>query len=302
MTGRRAARRDPDPIASTIRSGDLVVLQLPDGAIDVDPQLRPSLAVTGRARVTVVAGRRVLLDDDLSDGVLAVPPGASHVAVQADGDADPSGGWAGWHDRTRVARVGSQCALAAGCTLSVDATGGGPVLQWDMAGAVARGAHEITTRFTRPVTTVAIALTGSSATSLAPSQLLLHDAAVATDRSGNPVPPTAVSLGDTSVLVYRIVPDRGATTVAVSVSSGADWIVSGVVGCTEPVDQVAAQIARQRLTGVAAKLLAVAGPGVGLEWRDPPSPSAAKKAAKKTAKKAAKKAARTTTKSARRAR
>ena len=268
-SSRRAARADS--IGSTVRSGDLLVLQLPDAAIDVDAERRPSVTVIGKARVTVILGRTVLHDDDVVDGAVPVPHGATHVGIQADGDADPSGGFAGWHDRTRVARIGSQSAIAAGCVLSVDAAGGGTVLQWDTAGAVAHNAREVTTRFSRPVTTVAVALTGTAPTSLAPTQLHLVGARVATDRAGVERLPVAVSLGDTSVLVYAVVPDEGATSVAVTVTAGADWVVSGAVGTNEPVADVARMIARQRLSGVTAKVLALAGPGCQVEWRDAPA-------------------------------
>lgn len=257
-------------MVGTVRSGDLLVLQCPDSAIDVDPERRPSLAVTGRARVTVILGRTVMVDDDVIDGSVSIPFGATHIGIQADGDADPTGGLAGWHDRSRVARIGSQSAIAAGCVLSVDAAGGGSVLQWDSAGAVVHHAREVTTRFSRPVTTVAVALTGSAPTSLAPTQLNLVGARVATDRSGAERLPVAVTLGDTSVLVYAVVPDEGATSISVVVSAGADWVVSGVVGTTDAPQDLARLIARQRLAGVTAKLLALAGPGCQAQWQPVP--------------------------------
>jgi len=271
-SAQRSSRRSPraESMVGTVRSGDLLVLQCPDSAIDVDPERRPSLAVTGRARVTVILGRTVLVDDDVIDGSVSIPFGATHIGIQADGLADPTGGLAGWHDRSRVARIGSQSAIAAGCVLSVDAAVGGPILQWDSAGAVVHHAREVTTRFSRPVTTVAVALTGSAPTSLAPTQLHLVGARVATDRSGAERLPVAVTLGDTSVLVYAVVPDKGATSVSVIVSAGADWVVSGVVGTTDAPQDVARLIARQRLAGVTAKLLALAGKGCGAEWHEAP--------------------------------
>lgn len=283
---RRAGRSArADTAATTVRSGDLLVLQLPDAALDVDADRRPGVAVAGRARVTVVLGRTVLLDQDVVDATVAVPHGATHVGVQADGDVSASDGYAGWHDRTRVARVGGFSALAAGCVLSFDAAGGDSVLRWDTAGSAVAGSRQVTTRFSRPVTTVAVALSGAVPTSLAPTQLTLVGARVATDRAGADRPPVAVTLGDTSVLVYAIVPDEDATSVAVVVGAGADWVVSGVVATTDSVDDVARLIARRRLTGVAAKLLALAGPGCALTWT--PAPAARRTPARKaTAKKA----------------
>jgi len=55
-----------------------------------------------------------MVDDDVIDGSVSIPFGATHIGIQADGLADPTGGLAGWHDRSRVARIGSQSAIAAG--------------------------------------------------------------------------------------------------------------------------------------------------------------------------------------------
>ncbi|WP_426560702.1 DUF6603 domain-containing protein [Angustibacter sp. McL0619] len=263
---RRAIAAAPGTDTSTVRSGDVLVLQLPDAALDVDPDRRPSVAVSGKARVTVILGRTVLHDDDVLDAAVPIPHGATHVAVQADGDADARDGWAGWHDRTRVARIGAQSALAAGCVLSADAVGS-RIMRWDTAGAMVAGAREVTTRFSRPVSTVAVALSGATASSLTPTLLHLVGARVATDRAGRELRPVAVSLGDTSVLVYSLVPDVNATGVAVTVAGGADWVVSGVVGTDQPAAEVARRIARSRLSGVTSKVLALAGPGCRLTWR-----------------------------------
>jgi hypothetical protein len=132
-------------------------------------------------------------------------------------------------------------------------------------------AEQVVTRFSRPVRTVAISLTGAGARNLDPTRLILIGGQIAT-RSGAPIPPTAVTLGDTSVLVYAITPDPDATSITVKILLGGDWTVSGVVGCSEPQAAVANAIARDHLAGVTAKLLAVQGPGVILTWQDPPAP------------------------------
>jgi len=46
--------------------------------------------------------------------------------------------------------------------------------------------------------------------------------------------------------------------------------VSGVVGTTDSPQDVARLIARQRLAGVTAKLLALAGPGCQAQWQPAP--------------------------------
>ena len=279
-TGRSArGRRSPSAradAAAVLRSGDVVALQCPDAAFDVDEARRPRLTVTGRARVTFLQGRSVLFDDDVVDAAVAVPVGATHIGLHADGDADASDGLSGWHEGTRVARLGSQTALAAGCVVSSAATGGTGLLQWDIAGAVAHEAPEVTTRFSRPVHTVAVALTGTAPSTLDPTELHLVGGHVATDRAGVERPPQAVTLGSTSVLVYAVVPDDGATSMSVVVTAGSAWVVSGVVGSDLPPEDLAAVLAARGLAAATAKVLAVAGPGCQVRWT-PPGPAPARR-------------------------
>ena len=81
-----------------------------------------------------------------------------------------------------------------------------------------------------------------------------------------------MTIGDTSVLVYAVVPDTDATSITVKVAVGGDWSVAGVVGSAASPADAAADIAARRLSGVTAKLLAVAGQGTALAWTDPPAP------------------------------
>ena len=267
------SRRRPkaDALASTVRSGDLVVLQFPDARTDTDDERRPTLGVTGKARVSMLRGNHAVLDEDVADATVTVPAGVTHLAVHADGDVDPTDGWAGWHLGSRVARVGSQGAVAAGCLVTVDSVTGESMMAWDTAAPLVRDADLVVTRFSRPVSTVAIALTGDRPRDLDPTELILLGGQVAT-RRGAPVPPTAVTIGDTSVLVYAVVPDTDATSITVKVAVGGDWSVAGVVGSAASPADAAADIAARRLSGVTAKLLAVAGQGTALAWTDPPAP------------------------------
>jgi hypothetical protein len=264
MRSRRTALADA--MGSTVRSGDVVVLQLPDAAFDIDADRRPSVAISGRARVTAVLGRTVLADTVVTDQPFVVPRLTSHVAVQADGVLTPTDGYAGWHARSRVARVGTQAAVAAGCVLSVDAAGSRPVMEWDTAGAVVHEATEVRTVFATPASTVLVALTGTASRSVVPSRLTLAGARLATDSSGADLPPTAVTLGTTSVLLYRTVPDPDATSMTVTVTAGGGWAVSGVAATDDAVADAVALVARHQLSGVIGKVLATSGPGCSVEW------------------------------------
>jgi hypothetical protein len=127
----------------------------------------------------------------------------------------------------------------------------------------------VTTRFSRPVHTVAVALTGTTPSTLDPTELRLVGGHVATDRAGVERLPQAVSLGSTSVLVYAVVPDKGATAMSVVVTAGSAWVVSGVVGSDLAPEELAAVLAGRGLSAATAKVLAVAGPGCQVNWTAP---------------------------------
>ena len=84
------SRRRPkaDALASTVRSGDLVVPQRPDARTDTDDERRPTLGVTGKARVSMLRGNHAVLDEDVTDATVTVPAGVTHLAVHADGGVD----------------------------------------------------------------------------------------------------------------------------------------------------------------------------------------------------------------------
>jgi hypothetical protein len=287
---RAGARADgvPDRIAT----GDVVALQLPDAHIDTADE-RPKVSVKGRARLVMLAAHGVIHDDDAIDAEVPVPIGTVLVGLQADGDADALDGYSGWHDRSRMGMLADRAGIGAGCTVIVDGDGSNVGLGWATGGSLSLGATEVHTRFSRTMRTIAIALTGVAPRSLNPTEIHVIGARLGRDGSGDDKPPVVVTIGTTSVLVYGIVPDRDATSVTVSITPGADWVVSGVLGAggpnEEPVApaQMAEQIARNGLAAVAAKLTVMQGPGCSVDWiapapAPPPRAVARKRPAKKT--------------------
>lgn len=265
--GSRAAAADA--VVTPLRSGDLVVLEHPDAAIDVDPERRPSLTVDGSARVVVVVGRRVVLDEAVSTA-LPVPPGTGLLAVHADGGALGPGS-PGWVRSSRVARLGSQVALAAGCTIIAETLSSAPTRRWAPASELVADAAEVTTWFATPVRTVAVALTGAAPTSDVPLDLSFTGAHRRTHRDGTPLPPTAVTLGDTTVLLYDLVPGEQGP-VGVTVRDGGPWTLAGVLGTDEAPPAYGERLARDGMEATLAKVLATSGPGVTLGWVDAPPP------------------------------
>ena len=200
---------------------------------------------------------------------MVVPPGTALIGVQADGRVGGGGGLAGWHARSRIVRIGSHVAIAAGCVVTVDgsnAAAGG--LSWLDAGELTAGAAAIITRFAVEVRTLAIALTNDDDVRLEPLALELGGARRVAGADGRPLDPIAVTLGTMSVLVYSIAPAPG-EAVVVRVRSGGDWAVTAVLGGQLDAAELAASIARRGLVAVGAKLLATEGPGVTLAWREP---------------------------------
>jgi hypothetical protein len=104
-------------------------------------------------------------------------------------------------------------------------------LGWVPPGTLTAGASAVTTRFSQPVDTVAVAVEGGSGDDLA---LGLSGATRARDATGQPVPPVLVADGPRAVAVYPIVPDtRPDGTVPgvdVTVATGPGRHLAGVAG------------------------------------------------------------------------
>ncbi|HJQ06714.1 MAG TPA: DUF6603 domain-containing protein, partial [Nocardioides sp.] len=220
---RKAISNAQDPSTPTgLASGDVVVLDAPDHGVDTG-DLRPTLELGGAARVVFVRGDgRVLLDEEVQ-GVVEVPVGTATIGVQADGRTDVADGCSGWHARSAVAALGPGAAMAAGAVIVVD-VGLHPIdAGWTTAGAVVRDAARVLTRFSKPVRTVAVVVDTDDPQRLGDLGLQLQGAA----RDGDP---HLVMNGTQAVVVYDVVPDPAAETVAVAVAPGGGWRIAGVLG------------------------------------------------------------------------
>ena len=282
----RAARADAT--GTRLRPGDLVVLRSPDAQIDVDAERRPSLAVDGSARIVTVTGRTVTGDSVVSGASVDLPVGTTLVAAHAGGSSFPAAAagapgtpsTVGWTSRSRVARLGSHVGVSSGCTLSVDVAGGSfqnaSATGWCDADELVATAREIITRFSAPVTVIAVALTGQAPSSLTPADIEFIGATPALAADGTHRPPVAVVLGSTTVLVHQVVPDREQIAeggVRVVVRSGGTWQVTGVLAAVDPEGghtAYAERCARDGLDAVVGRLLATDGDGAQLTWIDAP--------------------------------
>jgi hypothetical protein len=89
------------------------------------------------------------------------------------------------------------------------------------------------------------------------------------DRDGQPVPPTVVTAGSRSVLVYALAPvqsNRAPAAVTISVASQDGWHLAGVLGARETVDAIAERVVRNGLDAVLQPLVAGAHGGIELAW------------------------------------
>ena len=250
--------------ASTIRSGDLLVLERPDAAIDVDGK-RPRLMVDGAARVVMLgAAGRVLLDTEVSDDLVEVPARTRLVGVQADGELDVPDGVPGWHARSRLGRLGVGSAAGPGCTVISDAAAPRRRTGWVSGRDLVERATTVCTHFARPADFVVLVLDGDEAVGMLPMGLELRGAHRAEDRSGGEVAPTVVLAGAQSVLLVPVVTEGDSLDVVVH--AGGEWQLGGVLASTGEPDDLAERLAGGGVDEVAARLLAVAGEGCRVQW------------------------------------
>jgi hypothetical protein len=262
--------------APTLGSGDIVALQLPDHGADVS-EARPTLDLHGTARLVCLRGDGTVLRDAVVDGIQAIPAGSELVVVQADGALDTDG-LAGWHTRARVAGVGSGTGVACGCVLDVEQPDVQRGVTWTTAGELIRGAVAVTTRFSRPVTTVAVMVEVDDPERVGDLGLELLGAS-RTVSGGVQVEPSLLVNGTQSIAVYPVVPDPEGPGVTVRVTAGGGWRVTGILGGTDSVATTVASLRRHGVVASTGRLLAVAGPGCRPEWQAAVEPKRARRKA-----------------------
>ena len=266
---------------SAIRPGDLIVMRMPDAAIDVDAQNRPSVTIGGTARVVMLKGDgTVAADTAMTDAGLTVPPGVATIGVQAGGNTQSQDGLAGWHASARVAALGADAALAAGCVLTIEAADAGRGIGWAAAAEVIANAGAVNTHFSNPVRTVAVILLDADPQRLDGLQMELLGARRAKQADGSLRPPTVVLRGSEAVLIFAIEPERRAS-ITVRVVAGGDWRLAGVMGGNGTVESVARVILESGPLAIVRRILtADTGPCI-VTWQPSSTRSPNKQAPKK---------------------
>ncbi|HWU20448.1 MAG TPA: hypothetical protein VN088_02910, partial [Nocardioides sp.] len=162
-----------------------------------------------------------------------------------------------------VAALGPGVAMAAGAVIVAD-VGLHPIdAGWTTAGAFVRDAARVLTRFGGPVRTVAIVVDTDHPERIGDLGLQLQGAARAGD-------PHLVMNGTQAVVVYDVLPDPDAETVAVAVAPGGGWRIAGVLGSDVAAEDLAGVVLRSGVVGATGRLAATAGPGCSPVWRPAP--------------------------------
>ena len=266
--------------APQLNAGDLVVLHAPDASIDLDAQRRPLFSLSGQARLTMTASDGEVLLDVMATEQVVIPPRTSMIGVQAGGDTAVTDGMAGWHERTRLARLNSRVAVGPGCTLRIDGVVSEAPPAWLGASEVLTQATAVTTRFAAQARTVAVILAGSEAPTPDSVTLELLGATRAQSKGIDKAPRVVLS-GKRAVLLYDIKPVRG-EVLRVRVLAGGPWRLAGVLAGDADSESLARTIATRGPESIAGRLLLAADLSpVSVSWVPAPVPGPQRAAAER---------------------
>ena len=239
--------------AAPISPGEITVLRMPNADRDSDASApRPRLVASGGpARVVAFAAGGGIISDGLAGRAgIVIAQGTERLAVAALGQRETgqsAAGYYGWHDAQSLAYVGWATALIAGGTLRAEGAAIRRSRQrfragWIAAADLVADAALLVTRFTAPVTSVALIIDdpdgGAAAQNLS---LGLGGADRVTDKAGKAQPPIVLVIGNRSVLVYALKPRAGKedTAIQISVAREEPWRVAGVLAGTDDPDSFA---------------------------------------------------------------
>ena len=157
-----------------------------------------------------------------------------------------------------------------------------------MSGAeLARGVSTVTTRFARPVTTVAVVLDDPNAFGDVQTGrdlvLALSGAVRATDAQGRNLPPTVLTGELRSVLVYDVVPEPqdDADAVTVTVASEEGWSLVGVLAAEGlSADAVVSVITTRGLDAATNPVVQGGHGSTRLAWLGPAAPGRTRRGAR----------------------
>lgn len=260
-----------------LRPGEILVTSLPNHEHDIAAAPRPSLTVTGDAAVRLVALSGlggVLADTTVTSGSFTLPPMTARLAVWCVGGSGATpAGLCGWAATDHLPYIGCGVSLAAGAAVSGLRPPDRGYRRAQAAvhpiGAAAAQAGAVWTTLPATTTVVVVSLDAADEADLSSLALGLSGAVRVAGADGNALPPTLVTAGGRGHLLYAIAPDPAAPppgSVTVSVVTGSDWRLAGVLGGTSDVATIAARIAAAGAAACTAPLIQGATGSATVTW------------------------------------
>ncbi|HET6159916.1 MAG TPA: DUF6603 domain-containing protein [Dongiaceae bacterium] len=243
----------PRGAAAAISAGEIAVLRLPNADRDSDASApRPRLVATGGpARVVAfAAGGGIISDSVAGRAGIVIAQGTERLVVAALGQSEtgqPAAGYYGWHDAQSLAYAGWATALIPGGTLRAEGAAIRRARQrfragWIAAADLIADAALLVTRFTVPVTSIALIIDDPNGSAAAQNLSLgLGGADRVTDKAGKTQPPIVLVIGSRSILIYAVKPRAGKddTAIQVSVAREEPWRIAGILAGTDDPDSFA---------------------------------------------------------------
>jgi hypothetical protein len=264
---RRLAELD-DGIAADgfeVAAGDVVLLTVP-GAERDDAELRPAVAVSGgRTRIVAldtVGG--VVRDVGLFDARVSLPPRTARVAVIGGGA--PADGIPGWWAGSLLVQIGAHTLVGPGCTIESTAVrtrrGRAPAsAAFVTAASAVAGLSVVTTHLPAGTRSLAIGLETGDPT----GDLALELGITGAHAVGEPI---ITRSGGAVVSVYELERERGAAEVVVTVASGRDLHLQGVMGSLLAQAELAPLVEERRFAGLLGSLVPTPGATARVRWQN----------------------------------
>jgi large repetitive protein len=247
--------------------GQVVLLQMPNAARDVG-EARPALRIEGGPTRVValdtVGG--VVVDVTLAGGAVPLPPKTARIAVVGGGG--PLDGAPGWYAGSTLVQLGARSLLGPGCTVtSSNVSTRRGIVRVNAAVVTAAeavgGRSLVTTRLPAGISSVAVMLEGEDGPA---GDHLLELGIARAITSGASL---RISDGASTTSVYGVAPEAGAEAVEVTVASGRDVDLCGVLGSDESAPALAERLRTEGFPGLLGSLVPSPRRGAHVSWVAP---------------------------------
>jgi large repetitive protein len=250
-----------------LAAGEVIVLTVPGAERDDDADRRPAIVVEGgQTRVVAldtVGG--VVRDVGLSEGAVTLPLRIARVALIGGGA--PADAAAGWSSGSLLLQIGGRALVGPGCTIESSAVSTRrrqiPVsTAFVRAEAAVGGFSVVTTRLPASTRSLAIQLVSDDAARDASLELGITGAHAV----GEPI---EIVDGEATTTVHALEPDADAEQVVVTVASGQDLNLAGVLGSVLDARELAELLTERQIDGLLGTLVPTPEAGARVRWAEP---------------------------------